>query len=60
VEARVEAPKNNKERKTMKKITISSKNITLKQWSNLVLELNLKRMVTGSKYSFSYIFSKNK
>jgi|TARA_R110000764_G_scaffold119975_1_gene207826 hypothetical protein len=37
----VEAPKNNKERKTMKKITISSKNITLKQWSNLVLELNL-------------------
>ena len=25
----------------MKKITISSKNITLKQWSNLVLELNL-------------------
>ena len=25
----------------MKKLTISSKNITQKQWSNLVLELNL-------------------
>jgi len=25
----------------MKKLTISSKNITQKQWSNLILELNL-------------------
>ena len=25
----------------MKKLTISSKNITTKQWSNLILELNL-------------------
>ena len=27
----------------MKKLTISSKNITQKQWSNLILELNLMK-----------------
>ena len=27
----------------MKKITITSKNITQKQWSNLILELNLMK-----------------
>ena len=27
----------------MKKLTITSENISLKQWSNLILELNLMR-----------------
>ena len=27
----------------MKKVTITSKNITTKQWSNLILELNLMK-----------------
>ena len=27
----------------MKKLTLSSKNITTKQWSNLILELNLMK-----------------
>jgi hypothetical protein len=27
----------------MKKVTISSKNINAKQWSNLILELNLMK-----------------
>ena len=31
-----------------KKITITSKNITQKQWSNLVLELNLIKKVWSS------------
>ena len=29
------------ERRVMKKLTITSKNISQKQWSNLILELNL-------------------
>ena len=37
VEARVEAPL------IMKKVVIQSKNISPKQWSNLILELNLMR-----------------
>jgi hypothetical protein len=36
VDARVKTPK-----KIMKKVILCSKNITPKQWSNLILELNL-------------------
>jgi len=32
----------------MKKLTISSKNITQKQWSNLILELNLMKKAWSS------------
>ena len=32
----------------MKKITITSKNITQKQWSNLILELNLMKKAWSS------------
>ena len=32
----------------MKKLTITSKNITQKQWSNLILELNLMKKAWSS------------
>jgi len=32
----------------MKKLTITSKNITQKQWSNLILELNLMKKAWAS------------
>jgi len=32
----------------MKKLTITSKNITQKQWSNLILELNLMKKALSS------------
>jgi|TARA_R110002020_G_scaffold46211_2_gene131587 hypothetical protein len=34
----------------MKKVTITSKNITQKQWTNLILELNLMKQA-WSKYA---------
>jgi hypothetical protein len=43
VEARVEAPQKTTERKTMKKVTITSKNISHKQWASLLCELNIMR-----------------
>jgi len=41
VKARVDTPQIQQRKEKMKKIIISSKDISAKQWSNLVLELNI-------------------